>query len=396
MYIEDIITQVSQNFNHLNRFDKTIVLSFSEQIYNGKGFTEKQSQLAVKILNRYAKPINLSLGYDIKPFITNPVFKFQLRKINLDKKISIDIDENNEKYISVIFPYDEKLVQKFRQAKETFNLCIWDPDKKCWVFSMDERSIAFLFKLKNEIAFEVDEEIQNLFKQAEDIFSNIEKYIPVIDIDNNQAKIINNLPYFPEISSKDLLKSVFLARDLSETTWSEQVDMLLKEKVENLPILEFLNHPPGEIYHWNYEKFPDVVLYNFLKYITPALIIVPVGDEFNIVSYIVENLKKVGINTSEISVLFRLPSDTGIEFNNFVKDNTLNNIISQNINFFIICGKFPKTLLRTDVKINSVINYCSTNAHYTIREFVQNHKNVINMVKKHNQKELFWPHAESL
>lgn len=393
MYIEDIIVQVFHNFTNLNRFDKNIISSFYDQIINGKGFTEKQSLLAIKILNRYTKPINLSLGYDITPFISKPLYKFSLRKINLDKKISISVNGDNEKYISVIFPYNEQIITKFREAKDKLNICFWDVDNKCWSFSMDEQSIAFLYYIKNEFSFEIDEDIQNLFDQAKNIFDNFEKYIPVLDIKNNEVKILNKLPYFPEISSQDLLKSVFFARDLSITTWSEEIDILLKENVENLPILEFLNHPPGEIFYWNQEKYSDSILYNFLKYITPTLIIIPVGAELEYAKYILENLKNSGIENKEISILFRLPNDRGIEFNNFVRDNKLNNVIGKNINFFIISGKFPKTLLQNDVKINSVVNYSSTVAHYTIQEFVKSHKNVINMVKKYNNKDLLWPVA---
>ena len=63
-------------------------------------------------------------------------------------------------------------------------------------------------------------------------------------------------------------------------------------------------------------------------------------------------LKANEITNEEISVLFRLPTETGEKFNNFVREEKLNSSISEKTKAVFISSKVPKTILDKKIKFN--------------------------------------------
>jgi DNA helicase HerA-like ATPase len=99
-----------------------------------------------------------------------------------------------------------------------------------------------------------------------------------------------------------------------------------------------------------------------------------------------EFLKSLDITADEMSVMFRLPKETGEKFNKFVKDEQLNNPITEKTRVVFISGKVPKTVIESNIKFNCVVNFSLHSVHYTIREFVKNHHNVIHILDKKPQR----------
>ena len=91
-----------------------------------------------------------------------------------------------------------------------------------------------------------------------------------------------------------------------------------------------------------------------------------------------------------LDVLFRLPSDSGSKFNDFVKNNHLNDPISDKTKFVFICTKVPKTILKSDIKFNFIMNLGYVNIHYTVREYMKNCQNVIYYSDKKPHREKYF------
>jgi len=83
-----------------------------------------------------------------------------------------------------------------------------------------------------------------------------------------------------------------------------------------------------------------------------------------------------------MSVMFRLPAETGKNFNDFVKNNQLNNPITDKTKIVFISSKLPKPVIKSKVKFNCVINLGLGGVHYTIKNFTENHENLINFSEK--------------
>ena len=88
-------------------------------------------------------------------------------------------------------------------------------------------------------------------------------------------------------------------------------------------------------------------------------------------------LKGFGLEDKNMSVLFRLSSETGRNFNNFVKNQGLNGPICDETKAVFISGKLPKTILKSGIRFNSIVNMGFSNAHYTLKEYSKKHQNLV-------------------
>jgi hypothetical protein len=117
-------------------------------------------------------------------------------------------------------------------------------------------------------------------------------------------------------------------------------------------------------------------------------VIIPSENETASVTKNVEFFNSIGIDNSNMNVLFRLPTETDKNFNDYVKNNGLNSPISNNTKVVFISTKIPKTILGNKLEFNSVLNYNYYNAHYKIRDFLKNKVNVINILDRGSQRRL--------
>lgn len=390
MYIEDIILTFFKKNISVNRYDANILTSFTEQILNHKGFTEKQSALAIKICNRYQTKLNLAIGRDISQFLDFPQYKLIKRILNSQKIMSIIENDAQEKIISVVFPYNEDLVKKFRDKRESLLYIEWISDKKCWHLGLDERSIVFLYGIKTQFEFIVDEQLERYFEITENIFKNVEKYVPMATFLDNKVKFVNLPKNIPEIKGQDLIETLILARNYGISTWDDSIQNHLSNENENISLIEFLNSNPGVNYKWDIEKFTENSLVKILTHLFPILVVVPVGAELETCKKVLNLCQKMNIANNEISILFRLSNETDEKFNNFVRNNKLNNPISEKTKLIIISGRVPKTLIAKKINFNCILNYNLYNMHYTIQDLIKNSKNVISIISNTNQKDMFW------
>lgn len=387
MYIEDIIQQLALTSVPLNRFDKNVVSSFLTQIYNQKSFTEKQSQLAIKICKKYSSKLNANLQCDISSFLENPNFKFGLRKINPFKKMFVTENSENIKVIGLEFPYNDNIIKKIREVRDTLLYASWDAEKKMWIFGLDERSLVFLYSMKMEFNFETDEILEKYFQTIEKIKSQVENHIPMIILEQGELKFRNINLDIPENIRKNVPDSIFYARKVGITIWDEGINEILLANEGANGIIDFLNSDPGEKFLWLDEKYQEKTAFQLAKFLFPCLVIVPISKELFTTQKVLEFVNEIGIDNTEISVMFRLPSDTGADFNNFVKKQNINNPISENTKIVFICGKVPKTILSKNIKFHCVFNYNFYNVHYTIQEYLKNHENVVHLTFKRSQED---------
>lgn len=387
MNIEDLIILLATRCQ-LNQFDSKIVESFYNQIFQGNGFTEKQSSLALKILERQSPKLSEILGTDISKYIANPVFRLKKRSINLGKRITVFEHSEFGKAIKVEFPYNETLVEKIRKERVNLPFAAWDKEERAWIFSLNERSIQLLIPFVTNEGFVPDDEFAGYMEQIKIIQENLEKYVPMVKFCENTIKFVNVNENVPQPNSNDILESLFLARKIGIHTWDDAVSGYLKESNINETVINFLNENPGTTFSINLENFNFSDLSIIVKHLNPTVFIVPGGSELEKTQASIEFLNSIGIDNHEISVLFRLPKETGENFNNFVKELGLNNPLTEKTRAVFISSKVPKTIIDSGIKFNCVVNFNFYSVHYTIREFVKNHQNVIHVLDKKSQRNL--------
>ena len=389
MYIEDLIVALTSSRNlSMNPYDSKLIYSFHDQISKGSGFTEKQQNLAVKILKRQVSKLNVIFNQEISSFLENPTFKLNRRTVSSYKRISIIPHPTLEKAIKVEFPFNESLITLFRNEKSKLNHVAWDSEQKSWIFSLDERSLTFLRKIAINETFTADEEFENYQNQITDIESNIEQHIPMVGFDGENLKFLNISPKIPQPTNSNIIENLFNARKLGIFTWDEAIEDTSEWKNSNQIIKQFLQTDPCGEFTLNLKEHTIFSLSDIIKYMSPVLFVIPGGTELERLTTSMDFLKSVGIHSEEISVLFRLPKETGEEFNNYVRTEKLNSPIDDNTKIVFISSKVPKTIIEKKIKFNSIVNFNFYSIHYSIRNLIKWHHNVIHMTEIKNKKEI--------
>jgi hypothetical protein len=112
----------------LARYDVQIVNSMSDATSSNRPLTDRQAELACKIVLKYRKQLE-KLAIDVSP-VENPEFRLGVRTI--DRRRILSIENNN---IVLQFPYDIKLIDDIRElAKLSEGRWAFDGDTKNLVF----------------------------------------------------------------------------------------------------------------------------------------------------------------------------------------------------------------------------------------------------------------------
>lgn len=388
MHIDDLIILLSLSSASLNKWDQTLIYSFSDQVHRGTAFTEKQATIAIKILKSHSSSISLKLGKDISPYLNNPTFRMPLRKLSMHRKISVIDHEVHNRAIKVEFPYNEKYVEHIRKKKEELGIAQWSKEDKAWIFSLCESNIAFLVDFMSKESFEIDEEFLNYLNQYNEIVSNMEKYVPMLVREDGILKFKNISKSIPELSTQNLLEAIFTARKYGIDTWDSAIQDEMTELNINQTVQDFIGSPPGTNFQVDSEIFDINSISDIIKNLLPTLVVIPGGSETDKTRLAYNFLKNIGLADEEMSVMFRLPTVSHKDFNDFVKENNLNSPISEKTKAVFVSSKLPKPVLKSKIKFNSVINLGFGGVHYTMKEYVGKHENLIFYTEKKSQKEM--------
>lgn len=292
------------------------------------------------------------------------------------------------KVAKVEFPYNEDYVTEIRKHRDELGFAQWNGDQKAWIFGLTENTIGFLSILMDKEQFDCDDEFRNYVNQYKEIQNNLEKYVPMLVLENNEPKIVNISENTPILKSKDILSAIFEARKYGVVTWDVEISNFIEsDKVHHIT-RDLLKTEPGENFSVNSEKVEISDLTQIIEHMSPCLFVIPGGSELEKTEMSYEFLSSVGIRNDEISVMFRLPSTTHKKFNDFVKNNNLNNSIGSDTKVVFVSSKMPKPVLKSKIKFNSVINLGFGNVHYTMRDYVGKHENLIFYSAGSKQKEL--------
>ena len=143
---------------------------------------------------------------------------------------------------------------------------------------------------------------------------------------------------------------------------------------------------PGETFSINLEEHGIFSIKDIVKYMSPVLFVIPGGSEMEKLEKSLNFLKDCEISNEEISVRFRLPNETGEKLNNFVREEKLNSSISEKTKAVFISSKVPKTILDKKIKFNCVVNFNFYNIHYSIKNLLNWHHNVIHILDNNKQR----------
>lgn len=172
----------------LATYDARFVESVTSTILQGKGLTDKQVELAVKIITKYQRQWQ-KLGVDPSYLLTQDIpLRMPIREIDRTSSIWI-----HDKRIYVKFPYNQRLINDLHAAAEqACGMWEFNRDEKTWEIDLVERNIAILTLLPgfDLIEWGMDAESHALISQAK-LLRKHPPALPTIDYVDGEMRLLN-------------------------------------------------------------------------------------------------------------------------------------------------------------------------------------------------------------
>lgn len=170
----------------LARYDVNIVNSFAEQCSDRIAFTDKQAELATKIVLKYERQL-AKLGVDVTP-ANAPEYRIPLREVDRNRRIWREGD-----VIFARFPYVENWVDQFKETNKVGQgLVKWNKDLKVWQLALTEYNVNWVVAFGSKNDFEIDPSITDLMAlilECEQTPYKIE-----LRVNNDQLEVTNAAP----------------------------------------------------------------------------------------------------------------------------------------------------------------------------------------------------------
>lgn len=372
MYIEDLVERLvgygkylfEPNIIQGTGWEYNFATSVANQISNGNALTEKQATMAVRILKKYQRELE---AYFNKPIdLDHPVYRNPFRRITEEKSIKIE-KVNDEHYIVVRFPYNQEIIKLFQEYINASDwksirwgqvlkqqIGQWNPEIKAWAFSLREENILWLDNNIVRLGFETDETFKEYVKDIRSVLDNIYDHAPCVVKENGEYRYANVSSRVTPFTSDNVLQVLFEAKNAGITAWTEEVDEDLN-KCRPSPITSAFLSTPKALFVDN-ESYGISHFEDIIKYAGPILIIIPGGSETQHTMKWHQQIREWGIPSGKMSVMFRMPNESHGTFNKYVKDNLLNNEITEDTQVVFVSTKIPKPLIKSGLRFNTVLN----------------------------------------
>lgn len=150
------IFSIGEPIVNLARYDMKVVPSLAEQTIGGKGYTDRQAQLACQLVLKYERQL-FKQGIDVTP-VKTPQYRIPLRE--LDRSNRVWVEDN---LIKLRFPYDIKLIDVVRDAsRESKGEFKFNRDKKYHEAALTEWNLNWIYAFSVQNNFEIDKTVHDL------------------------------------------------------------------------------------------------------------------------------------------------------------------------------------------------------------------------------------------
>lgn len=144
----------------LARYDVQVLNSMSSAIQSGKALTDRQAELATKIILKYRKQLE-KLDIDVTP-VETPEYKLGIRTI--DRRRLLYVDGNN---VVLKFPYETKLIDDLRDlSKLSQGTWQFDSKDKAWRLAITETNVIAAGGYAQNHQFEISDEFKTYLQSV--------------------------------------------------------------------------------------------------------------------------------------------------------------------------------------------------------------------------------------
>jgi hypothetical protein len=373
--IEDVLEilggRVPRTVNiHIDIDERNLIQSLSKQVHRGIPLTDRQLSLSLKKIEKYRDGLEKN-NVDVDNVLNIKLLRMPLREI--DRLQSVYLEEKYDGHrprIVVKYVFSKKFAAEWSMLEE--NLIGVQSEVKGFKHILyNEKNIFFLVSTLSALEFVIDQKIQEIYENIVKIMENPEKIIPYVNCQQGQIKVENISTTcekylnekFPLISENNFLdflattkncgislKSPEIVKKIHNFAASDLSKNILLEKSTKFRVnpsthtLENLFTVVDELNQW------------------PVLVVVDENSQvFGLVRSTISTLTSK-VDLDKINVFFRLKNEQpeNQQFNQFVRDNGLNNYIDEKTKaVFITKNRIPKPLFKANWSPKSALVFSS-------------------------------------
>jgi len=335
--------------------DATILISIAKQLSKKIALTDRQYELVKKKLVEEYKDQFSKLDVDVEKAVSE--LKWPLREVDRSHWLKI-MTYNDEDILGIRFPFNNKIIARVEELRRLNPRTDVKYDKHTHYFTINPQNILALVKIAKrfEHKFDIQDQILEAYNDLVHFEENKQDYLP--GIYNGELK---NLP---EQAVQKLREELGF---LDESTYPLYYDRRylygihhfenVEEKFKNLTVLtsKIANRAnPSVIINKNEFTFNQIIESILELKRLPALVVLEENTAYDDLVVTWNAFKNV-IDNKNVSVLFR--KDGADPFNQYIKDNNLNNPIDNDTKIvYINSTKLPKPLLQSNFQGRCVIH----------------------------------------
>lgn len=350
----------------LDTADIKLITSLSKQLLRHIALTDRQLDLSLKKIEKYRSSLE-QCQVDVTAVLTLKTLKWPLRVIDRSQHIWIEQHADTKKtQILVKYVFSKKFAEiwsKIEEHTDTFG----QGDKSIKKISYTERNLYHVVKGLRAMQFTSSDEVLEIYEKLEKILENPDLFVPCLNFEHNIVSVTNANARcqdalnskFPQVVDADLPAFVNHAKILGILKKSPN----LLKKINSLPHSSLTKKICLEN-STRYRLSPDIhsteSLFLSIDQLNQWPVVVAVEENtqvFSVVRDMIDDLQKF-IPLDKINVFFRLKNEQtdSQQFNQYVKDNHLNNYIDETTKVvFILRTRIPKPLLKSTWQPTSAV-----------------------------------------
>lgn len=366
--------------------DAPILQSIAKQTHKGVALTDRQYALLKEKITIY-KELFETTEYNQTDFAIKNL-RMPLRIIDRSKTITIiddlerkksfnSIDTKKVPWIKIRFPFAKKTILLIEQISGSAGADYYhEKGSHDHYFRCTERNIFKVVEQFKDKSFEIDPQLTEQYEKLKVMNDNKENYIPGIynfklkNLDRRSIEYMissvgepdtDNLAIYVDRKEQYGLKH-FDPHDVEKSL--NNVTVLAKKIAMRTKFQVFISNKK-----YNVNQLVEALLdlYRF-----PLLVILPTSDHLKHLQTIHRAFDGV-IPPDLSSVVFRLDNnDEGKEFNDYIKQNGLNNLVDKNTKIvYTDSNKIPKPLIKLNWHPSAVLFLDSSRPNSKVLNFIE-------------------------
>lgn len=342
VYVEDYFITffdlVKNGKIRLDPLDISPARNFVDTINDDKALTRSQANYILRLLTKYRAFI-VNNGIQLDSVLSNPEWKKPFREIDTTRKIYLNTDRDQIKYILAKFPFSFKETFFKDFLLEHRPASTWDPDEKAQRIKLLDVNLINFVECAKKHNFYIEQEILDIVEQLEEYWNEEEQVVPYSKVIDNSVILFNatewSLAYFNEHRKNQIYYDLILAKSMGFILKDEPVS-----RVEIIASTE-------ENKFWLSSIDGFIELTKTIDHYPIVVVLDRASSDTEWSRQFVDTYVNMGLPITDIKICYRYSNDSsnGKEFNDWVKDNNLGKDL-ENGKFFICLHKPPKWMFK--------------------------------------------------